>query len=110
MEGRTGTMWPLVFRVGEAGAPLVSLFSRYLESGPCQDPRGRYTVRKTRLGCWRRGRKPGTRCDGVRHGLLGAIGGIFRDRARGELGLRDKSGVLILVIWVETGSGALGLH
>lgn len=49
---KTGTMWPLVVRIGEAAAPQVFLFSRYLESVLCQGPRGRRSmVRETRLGC-----------------------------------------------------------
>lgn len=77
--GRTGTMWPLVVRVGEAAASQVSLFNRCLESVLCQGPRGRRSVvRETRRGCWGRGRRPGTRWHGVRPRLLGTTRGIFQ--------------------------------
>lgn len=67
-------------RVGEAAAPQVLLFSRYLESALCQGPRGRHSmVRETRLGCWRKGHRPGTVWDGARPGLLSATGGIFQE-------------------------------
>lgn len=69
-------MWPLVVRIGEAGAPQVSLFSRYHESVPYQGPRGRH-VRETRQECCGRGCRPSTGWEGARRGLLGATGGIL---------------------------------
>lgn len=104
---RTNTMWPLVVRVGEAGSPQVSPFSRYLESVPYQGPGGRH-VRETRQGCCGRGCRPSTGWEEARRGLLGVTGGICRDGGRERLRLEEESGVPITVIWAET--GALGLH
>lgn len=80
---RTGTMWLLVVRVGEAVTPQVFLFSRYLESVLGQGPIGRPSmVRETRLGHWMRGRRPGTGWMGSDLGFWVLLEASFRDVGR----------------------------